>query len=233
MGSGGSIGMKLSVIVPVLDEQEAIVPCLDNLQHIRALGHEVIVVDGGSRDKTVSLAQAHCDRVMISPAGRAAQMNMGAEKAGGNLLLFLHVDTLLPDDALSILQGVMDDHRGRLWGRFDMRLDGRSRMFRIIETMMNLRSRLTSVSTGDQVMFVSRQLFESVGGFPEIALMEDIAICKLLRRQRHPVNLRQTVTSSARRWQSRGIFRTILLMWKLRLYFFLGASPDRLANLYR
>jgi rSAM/selenodomain-associated transferase 2 len=165
-------------------------------------------------------------------------MNTGAGAAHGDLFLFLHVDTLLPEQALSLLQKMMQGHGNHphgnhLWGRFDIRLDSQHWMFRVIETMMNLRSRLTSVSTGDQAIFVSRDLFNSVGGFPEIALMEDIAISKLLREHALPVNLSQRVTSSARRWQNRGILNTIWLMWKLRLYYFLGASPERLARMYR
>ena len=230
--------MKLSIIIPVLNEQDAILECLDSLQTIRDQGHEVIVVDGGSDDGSISLAQPAADQVLKSAPGRAVQMNSGAGVATGDLLLFLHVDTLLPADAITILQEKMQGHANHphgnhLWGRFDMRLDSQHWMFRIIETMMNLRSRLTSVSTGDQAIFTSRDLFDSVGGFPEIALMEDIAISKLLRSYARPVNLSQRVTSSVRRWQNRGIYRTIWLMWKLRLYYFLGASPERLVSMYR
>jgi len=230
--------LKLSIIIPVLNEQDAILECLDSLQTIRDQGHEVIVVDAGSEDDTVSLARPIVDKVLKSKPGRAAQMNTGARLAHGDLLLFLHVDTMLPVDAITILQEKMQEHGNHphgnhLWGRFDMHLDSQHWMFRVIETMMNLRSRLTSVSTGDQAIFVSRDLFNSVGGFPEIALMEDIAISKLLREHALPVNLRQRVTSSTRRWQNRGILNTIWLMWKLRLYYFLGASPERLARMYR
>jgi len=230
--------LKLSIIIPVLNEQDAILECLDSLHTIRDQGHEVIVVDGGSEDDTISLVRPGADQVLMSKPGRAVQMNTGAREAHGDLLLFLHVDTLLPVDAITILQEKMQEHGNHphgnhLWGRFDMRLDSQHWMFRIIETMMNLRSRLTSVSTGDQAIFTSRDLFDSVGGFPEIALMEDIAISKLLRSYARPVNLSQRVTSSVRRWQNRGIYRTIWLMWKLRLYYFLGASPERLVSMYR
>jgi len=230
--------LKLSIIIPVLNEQGAMLDCLNSLQAIRDQGHEVIVVDGGSVDDTMPVARPGADQVLRSKPGRAVQMNTGARAASGDLLLFLHVDTSLPADTLAVLQEKMQGHDNHpygnhLWGRFDMQLDSQHWMFRVIETSMNLRSRITSVSTGDQAIFVSRDLFDSVGGFPEIALMEDIAISKTLRSYTRPVNLRQRVTSSARRWQDRGIYRTIWLMWKLRLYYFLGASPDRLASMYR
>ena len=225
--------MKISVIIPVLDEQAAITACLKNLQAMRDHGHEVIVVDGGSKDETLSLSRQLADRVLSSPAGRAVQMNAGAAQATGHLLLFLHADTYLPDDAADVLCHEVGQAPSEIWGRFDMRLEDDGMMFRVISAMMNFRSRMTLVATGDQAIFVNRQLFDSVGGYPQIPLMEDVAISKLLRKHVRPVCLKQRVRSSARRWRSRGVLRTIWLMWKLRLYYFLGVSPHRLARMYR
>lgn len=227
--------MKISVIMPVLDEAADIVECLQHLQPLRDRGHEVIVVDGGSRDDTVALAKPLSDMTVSSPASRATQMNTGARLAGGDLLLFLHADTRLPEAAAQSLCMHMASSRSwclPLWGRFDMRLSGDRQVFRLIEMMMNIRSRLTGVATGDQSIFVDRELFERIGGYPEIPLMEDIALSKALRQHVTPLCLRHRVTSSSRRWENRGVASTVLLMWRLRLYYFLGISPSTLARHY-
>ena len=223
---------RLSIIMPVLDEGEGIAGALDALAELRALGVEVIVVDGGSRDATVQRARLRADHVLSAPRGRALQMNAGAAKAAGDVLLFLHADTRLPREAERlVLDGLArSDHD---WGRFDVTIEGRHPMLRLVAVMMNLRSRITGIATGDQAIFVKRDAFVAAGGFPEIPLMEDIALSKRLKRASRPLCLRQRAITSGRRWETHGVFRTILLMWRLRLAYFLGADPAALAGRYR
>jgi rSAM/selenodomain-associated transferase 2 len=226
------VGMsKLSIIVPVLNEGESIADALDALADLRALGVEVIVVDGGSRDATVPRARARADRVISAPRGRALQMNAGAEKACGDVLLFLHADTRLPGDADHIvLDGIA--RSGRAWGRFDVKIDGDSPLLVAVAWLMNIRSRLTGIATGDQAIFVRRDAFHSVGGFPAIPLMEDIALSKRLKRASRPLCLRACAVTSGRRWDKNGVASTVLLMWRLRLAYFFGADPKALARQY-
>jgi rSAM/selenodomain-associated transferase 2 len=220
----------ISIIVPVLNESANIAQALQRLQPLRARGHEVMVVDGGSQDGTAELAQPLADRVLHAPRGRARQMNAGAHEARGELLLFLHADTRLPDEADGlILQAAM---RGAAWGWFDVVIEGKHWLLRVIAWSMNLRSRLTSVCTGDQSVFVKRELFQRVRGFPDIDLMEDIALSKLLRRIARPVVLTPAAVTSGRRWEKRGVWRTMLLMWWLRARYVLGTSPSRLQRIY-
>ncbi len=222
---------SLSIVVPTLNEAPGIVSFLQPLQRLRERGVELILADGGSRDGTVAAASPLVDRVRSSPRGRALQMNAGAAHAGGDVLLFLHADARLPDDAERlILDGLRET--GRRWGRFDVRLSGAAPMLRVVEWMMNRRSRLTGIATGDQGLFVERGLFDEVGGFPAIALMEDVALSATLRRHGRPLCLAQSVIASSRRWEKHGIWRTIALMWRLRLAYFLGAEPARLAEIY-
>jgi len=222
---------KLSVIVPALDEGERIATTLDALANLRALGVEVIVVDGGSRDATVQRARLRADRVVSAPRGRASQMNAGAEKATGDVLLFLHADTRLPSDADHVVLNALE-RSGRAWGRFDVKIEGRHPLLVVVGALMNLRSRLTGIATGDQAMFVKRDTFQAVGGFPAIELMEDIALCKRLKRVSRPLCLRQHVVTSGRRWEQHGVLNTMLLMWRLRLAYFFGADPAELARRY-
>jgi rSAM/selenodomain-associated transferase 2 len=222
---------RLSIVVPVLDEADGIAAALDALQPLRAQGAEVIVVDGGSRDGTAALAESGADRVIVSAAGRARQQNAGARAAEGEVLLFLHVDTRLPAGASLLIDYALSG--GAAWGRFDVRLSGSRPEFRAIERMISLRSRLTGIATGDQGIFVRRDLFERVGGFPELPLMEDVALSRLLRRAGRPACLRARVVTSSRRWEARGIWRTVALMWRLRLEYWLGVDPVRLAARYR
>ncbi|MCC6777266.1 MAG: TIGR04283 family arsenosugar biosynthesis glycosyltransferase [Hyphomicrobiales bacterium] len=222
---------KLSIIIPVLDEGEGIAESLDALSDLRSLGNEVIVVDGGSRDATVQRARLRADRVLSAPRGRALQMNAGAAKATGDVLLFLHADTRLPAAAeLLVLDGL--ERSQRVWGRFDIKIQGKSPLLVIVGWLMNLRSRLTGVATGDQAIFVRRDTFKSVGGFPEIPLMEDIALSKRLKRESPPLCLSQRALTSARRWEKHGVLSTVMLMWRLRLAYFLGADPKHLAQQY-
>jgi rSAM/selenodomain-associated transferase 2 len=223
--------MQLSVIIPALDEAAGIAATLRALQPLRAAGHEVIVVDGGSCDGTPDAARPLADRVLAAPRGRASQMNAGADAASGDVLLFLHADTRLPAGAdRSVLDGLAAS--GASWGRFDVRIDGRSPLLRLVAWLMNGRSRLTGIATGDQATFVARAAFAAVGGFPALALMEDVALSKRLKRVSPPLCLRERAVTSGRRWESRGVVRTIVLMWWLRLRYALGASPERLRRTY-
>lgn len=222
---------RLSVIIPVLDEAARIGAALVALAPLRRRGHEVIVVDGGSGDGTAELARAGADKVLTSQRGRAQQMNAGAHAATGDVLLFLHADTLLPDGADgAISEGLATT--GCAWGRFDVRFEGRSAWLPVVARMMNLRSRATGIATGDQAIFVRRHAFERAGGFAQLELMEDIALSARLKRISRPACLRDAVIASGRRWDERGALRTIVLMWWLRLQFFFGAAPSRLARSY-
>jgi rSAM/selenodomain-associated transferase 2 len=223
--------VTLSIIMPILDEAANIVAALSVLAPQRARGAEVIVIDGGSDDDTVALATPLADCVITAPRGRAAQMNAGAAIASGDVLLFLHADTRLPDDAdRLVLDGLAQS--GREWGRFDVTIDGAHLLLPMIAWFMNMRSRLTGITTGDQAIFVTRDAFAAVSGFPPIALMEDITLAHTLKRVSPPLCLRERVTTSGRRWEKRGVVRTILLMWRLRLMYFFGVSPDELARRY-
>lgn len=223
--------MTLSIIIPTLNEALMIGRTLLALQPLREAGHEVIVVDGGSTDDTMALSRPFADKVIQSQPGRSRQMNAGAKFASGEILLFLHSDTLLPPKADHLIIQRMKG-KERAWGRFDVKLTGHHLLFRIIEVLMNWRSRLSHIATGDQAIFIRRELFEEIGGFPEIDLMEDIALCRILKKYGKPLCLRQTVFTSSRRWEEKGVFRTVLLMWSLRLAYFLGVHPNRLAKLY-
>jgi rSAM/selenodomain-associated transferase 2 len=223
---------RLSIVIPVLNEAAAIVDGLDALSPIRGGGVEVIVVDGGSTDGTLERVGERADRCLAVQPGRARQQNAGAAVARGEVILFLHVDTRLPPGAVSaVLDGL--ERSGRAWGRFDVRLTGSHAAFRLVERMISLRSRLTGIATGDQAIFVRRELFRQVGGFPEISLMEDVALSRLLRRHGRTLCLRLPVLTSSRRWERHGILKTILLMWRLRLEFWLGRDPAVLAARYR
>jgi rSAM/selenodomain-associated transferase 2 len=223
--------MALSIIIPCLNEADGIASALEALQPFRRRGAEVIVVDGGSGDDTIARARAGADHVLTAPCGRAIQMNAGAAHARGEILLFLHADCTMPDAADGLIIDSLRRER-RSWGRFDVRIRGRSRLLRAVAALMNARSRITGIATGDQGMFVTRSLFDAVGHFPEIALMEDIELSRRLKRYGRPLCLRHHVSVSARRWETHGVLRTILLMWKLRLAYWLGADPDRLALQY-
>jgi rSAM/selenodomain-associated transferase 2 len=221
----------LSIIVPCLNEREGIGDALAALAPLRARGAEVIVVDGGSSDGTAERAAPHADCVLSAARGRASQMNAGTARARGEILLFLHADTRLPDaaDAL-IVDGLKRSRRG--WGRFDVAISGSNPLLRVVARLMNVRSRLTGIATGDQAIFVTRSLFTAAGGYPDIALMEDIALSKRLKRFGPPLCLRHRLIASGRRWEKHGVVRTILLMWRLRLAYWLGADPRKLAVRY-
>jgi len=223
--------MKVSIIIPVLNEAEHIADTLESLDAYRRQGHEVIVIDGGSNDDTVSITEQYADKVLRSDAGRAMQMNSGIDEALGDALLFLHADTRLPGDAVSKIIDAIEE--GYFWGRFNVRLSGKHFMFRIIERMMNMRSCITGVATGDQAIFVSLESIEIVGAYPRLPLMEDVVFSKRLRKLGWPACIKQQVVTSSRRWEDKGILRTLLLMWRIRLLFFLGVSADKLARQYQ
>jgi rSAM/selenodomain-associated transferase 2 len=222
--------LRLSIVIPALNEAEHIESALQRLQDLRRRGHEIILVDGGSTDRTPALAARLTDRVLSGPRGRALQMNRGAAAASGDVLLFLHADTELPADCDRLIEAALGGDQG--WGRFDARLSGRHPLFGLISFCMNLRSRLTGIATGDQAVFIGRALFERAGGFPPIALMEDIALSRRLRKLQRPHCLPDRVVTSSRRWEKHGVIRTIFKMWWLRLRYFLGADPDKLAKEY-
>ena len=190
---------------------------------------EVIVVDGGSTDGTFDAIKKLDCQYILSPAGRAKQMNVGAQIAKGDVLVFLHADTGLPKKATETITSCLKNHQ---WGRFDVSLTGNSFLFRIIETLMNLRSCITSIATGDQCIFIKRALFDKCGGFTDIPLMEDIAMSKRLKKFSRTACIKDRVITSSRRWESKGIIRTIILMWYLRLAYFFGVSPHRLHKHY-
>jgi len=223
--------MRVSVIVPALEESGFITATLSALQPLRAQGHEVIVVDGGSRDATLLIARLLADRTYVTGKGRAQQMNFGAQQASGDVLLFLHADSVLPADGLFAMSQALA--RGADWGRFDVRISGKPWVLKLVAATMNLRSRLTGIATGDHGIFVRRALFDEIGGFPAIALMEDIAFCKRLKAHAGaPACVGTQVTTSGRRWEARGPWRTIFTMWRLRLAYAMGADPTALARHY-
>ncbi|CAG0985593.1 Undecaprenyl-phosphate 4-deoxy-4-formamido-L-arabinose transferase [Burkholderiales bacterium] len=225
-------GSRVSIVVPALDEAPRIAAALDALAPLRAQGHQVVVVDGGSGDATVPLAMPRADRVLTAPRGRASQMNAGAAVATGDVLLFLHADSRLPPDAIEAISRA--NRAGRRWGRFDVTIDGRSPLLPVVAMAMNWRSRLTGIATGDQGMFVERALFASVGGFPRIPLMEDVELSRTLKRRAgRPACIASRIRTSGRRWDDGGAWPTIALMWRLRAAHALGADPARLAQAYR
>ena len=218
----------VSFVIPILDEQDAVASLL---RYLRAgfPAAELIVVDGGSADRSVSRAMGLCDQLLLAERGRALQMNLGGRASSSDYLCFLHADSL-PGVSAGQLQGCLASEPP--WGFCRVRLSGGRRAFRIIEWFMNQRSRLTSVATGDQMLFLRRSLFEDSGGFDDIPLMEDVAYSKRLRRVARPLIIPQPVQSSSRRWEQRGVVRTVLSMWGLRLAYAMGVSPRRLWEHY-
>ena len=232
-------GLSLSIVIPVWREAGAIESTLSALQALCSRGcgqgfekpPEIIVVDGGSDDDTASLARPLCDQVIVSGPGRAVQMNAGAAAASGDILLFLHADTQLPCSALDKLAEFAASSLA--WGRFDVRLSGQRRLFRVIAWFMNRRSRMTGIATGDQAIFVRKSVFVDVGGFAPIPLMEDVEISSRLKRYSRPFCIPDPVITDSRRWQKHGPWRTVLLMWRIRWRYWRGESPEALARLYR
>jgi rSAM/selenodomain-associated transferase 2 len=222
---------RLSIVLPVLNEAATLGDALSRVLAADACDVEIIVADGGSLDATASIAAAHGARVVRAPRGRALQMNAGAHEATGDVLLFLHADTQLPPDALARIDRAIA--AGAQWGRFDVRIEGRHPLLAVVAAMMNLRSRLTGIATGDQAIFCTRALFDALDGYAPIALMEDIDFSTRARSRSRPACLRARVITSGRRWERGGVLRTIVLMWLLRLRYFFGADPGDLARDYR
>ena len=222
--------MRLSIVVPVLNEAQGIERFLHQFDAARREGHELIVVDGGSDDETVQRARPWCDVLLTSPSGRAQQMQIGVNAASGDALWLVHADTLLRPGAFRSVVGALGGVRA--WGRFNVRLSGGRWMFRVIERMINLRSRLSAIATGDQAMFVERSALDRIGGIPQQALLEDVELCRRLKREGRPICLTEKLTTSSRRWESRGVWRTVVLMWGLRWRYYFGADPERLHRQY-
>lgn len=222
--------LKGTIVIPVLNEAASIAGSLQRLRARVGSHWQIVVVDGGSSDDTATLATLFCDRLLQSAPGRGQQMNAGARFAQGDILLFLHADTCLPADFAARMAAFSTS--GKLWGRFDVQLDGREFWFRIIERMMNLRSRLTGIATGDQALFMTPALFRQCDGYQEIPLMEDVDFCARARKLGRPFCIESPVVTSARKWQRNGIVKTMLLMWWLRFAFFIGVSPVRLHRWY-
>lgn len=222
--------LSLSIVIPVYNEAEEVALGLAALQPLRALGAEVIVVDGGSQDETVGIATPLADQLIVSERGRARQMNAGAALASRHWLLFLHIDTRLPSNMSEVVMAWDFSHAS--WGFFSVRIMADGMAYRVIEWLMNRRSYYTGIGTGDQCQFVAREVFKTIGGFADIPLMEDIEISKRLKRVARPLFVITKVETSARKWRREGLTRTVLLMWRLRIGYFLGVSPQRLAAKY-
>ena len=224
---------QLSVIIPTLNEADHIKKTLSPLQIFRDQGLEIILVDGGSTDGTCGMVVPWVDRVASQSGGRGAQLGLGAALASGVWLLFLHADTRISSDALQHLLEAIQNQPHLSWGRFHIMLSGQGLIFRVIEFLINLRSSVTRICTGDQGMFVKRQVFESVGGFPEWPILEDVELSQRLRKVSAPVMIKTSIVTSSRRWETRGVVKTILIMWLIRLGFWIGMSPVRLHRWYR
>jgi len=222
--------MLISIIIPILNEENSIKELLQQLQVYRQQGHEIIVVDGGSNDNTRSAADSLSDKVISSETGRATQMNNGAAQSKHEILWFLHADTIIPDNAIEQIQQALNKSD---WGRFNVKLSGSHILFRIIEIMINVRSCISSIATGDQGIFVKRKIFRQVNEYSNIPLMEDVDLSRKLKKLSKPVCLKYILITSSRRWEKNGIFSTILLMWKLRFLYWLGVSPEHLVRQYR
>ncbi len=223
--------MKIvSIVIPALNEAQVIQKCLMSLQALRELGHEVILVDGGSHDATCALALPLVDKLLTAKRGRALQLNHGARQASGDLLVFLHADTLLNEEVRAELLEIAK--RESVWGRFDVQLSGEHYLYRVIEFFMNLRSRLTGIATGDQGMFCDKKLFETIGGFPEIGLMEDITLSSNLKKIQGPLCSRKKVLTSSRRWEEGGIVKTVLKMFLFRIRYAFGTKSEKLSREY-
>lgn len=241
-----AVPIKLSIVIPLLNEADNLPKLMGHLAHLNPAPYQVILVDGGSTDNSVAIAKELIEslidsspsvisgqvidwQIIESAAGRALQMNAGAELATGDVLLFLHADTQLPNHAIADITSAV---RQAAWGRFDVRLDSSAWMLKVVSQMINWRSRFSGIATGDQAIFIKKPLFEQLGGYPQQPLMEDIELCKRLKAIGKPACLRSKVITSARRWQQYGTWRTIGLMWHLRFDYWRGVSADNIKQRY-
>ncbi len=224
--------LRLSIVIPCLNEADNILNTLNALQPARKRGCEIILSDGGSTDNTLSIAKKNVDKIIHSKAGRAIQMNNGAEKSNGDIICFLHADTITPDNVDKIILSALD-RSNKQWGFFKIKLNHKHFIFRIIEWFINTRSSLSKVATGDQGIFITKTTFNKLSGFANIALMEDIELTKRLKKISSPIVIKQVLLTSSRRWEKHGIVNTVFLMWQLRLRYFFGASPLSLAKKYQ
>lgn len=223
--------MKLSIIIPVLNENNYLLATLKSLADLKKNKHEIIIVDGGSQDNIFEISKSYTDAIFISEKGRAHQMNTGAKQASGDVLWFLHADSLIPNHADEFIINALQTTRS-VWGRFNIQLSGIHWVFRIIEKLINSRSLLTGIATGDQGIFVLRTEFEKINGYANISLMEDIHLSKRLKKISRPACLKENIITSSRRWESNGIIKTVILMWCLRFAYFIGTPTNKLAKLY-
>ena len=241
-----AVPITLSIVIPLLNEADNLPKLMGHLAHLNPAPYQVILVDGGSTDNSVAIAKELIEslidsspsvisgqvidwQIIESAAGRALQMNAGAELATGDVLLFLHADTQLPNHAIADITSAV---RQAAWGRFDVRLDSSTWMLKVVSQMINWRSRLSGIATGDQAIFIKKPLFDQLGGYPQQPLMEDIELCKRLKAIGKPACLRSKVITSARRWQQYGTWRTIGLMWHLRFDYWRGVSADNIKQRY-
>jgi len=219
----------ISIIIPTLNESDTLAITLKPLQAFRPTQIEIIVVDGGSHDDTISIASTLADKIFSTNKGRARQMNAGTGQATGEVLLYLHADTQLPGNAISLIE---QHALPGQWGRFDVQLNSPRWLLRVNAWLMNYRSCLTGIVTGDQGLFVHRTMFEEIGGFPDIPLMEDIAISKKLKRYNRPICLKSRITVNTRYWEQHGVWHSIFRMWGIRLAYFLGIPAEHLVKKY-
>ena len=224
----------LSIIIPTYNEENNIESTINNIEQLSGNSQlEIIIADGGSTDNTVNIVRSHKCQVINSKKGRGTQLNAGASTAKGDILLFLHADTLLPENfVVYINNSLHNKNTNGLWGRFDVKLSGKHFLFRVIEKMISLRSKITGIATGDQAIFVGREIFLTIGGYKDIPIMEDVELSKRLKKISSPICLKNYVITSSRRWEDNGVIRTILLMWLLRLLYFLGVNPFTLKRFY-
>lgn len=226
--------MKISIIIPILNEEKNLPQLVSTLSKLTPQPNNIVIVDGGSDDDSVAVAQNSGLTIITAERGRASQQNTGAEYAiktyQPDLLLFLHADTQLPKNGLTLIsEHFSDKDNHKFWGRFDVQLDSTHWLLKLVSFMINWRSRITGIATGDQAIFINANLFEQVNGFANIPLMEDVEICKRLRRLTKPICIKEKAITSARRWEKHGRVKTIVLMWRLRFEYWLGVSPDKLA----